>query len=138
MKTYTILFAEDVPHYGTVQIEARNKTSAIKAAEAYDYSDVATDPTWENSICKRIVYIVEEPDCTNVAEDIPLDNCFVRYGGDKERVLCDAAPEMLIALQIAEKQLAMYCAGDDRRDAEAWQALEKVRAAIAQAKGRAP
>ena len=33
MKTYTVIFAEDVPHYGTAEIRAGNDADAIKAAK---------------------------------------------------------------------------------------------------------
>jgi hypothetical protein len=57
MKTYTVLFAEDVPHYGTAEIQAENDAAAIEAAKAYDLSAVTTDAEWGNSACKRIVDI---------------------------------------------------------------------------------
>jgi hypothetical protein len=136
MKTYSVLFAEDVPHYGTAQIEAESDADALEAAKAYDLSEVANDPEWENSVCRRIVYI-EDPDGNSFAHDVPLDDYSLRSGGDKDRALCDAAPDMLHALETAEEQLSMYCAGDDGRDMEAHRALENVRAAIAKAKGGA-
>lgn len=57
MKTYTVLFAEDVPHYGTVEIQAESDDAALEAAKAYDISEVTLDPEWENSVSKRIVFI---------------------------------------------------------------------------------
>jgi hypothetical protein len=36
MKTYTVLFAEDVPHYGAAEIEAEDDAAALEAAKAYD------------------------------------------------------------------------------------------------------
>jgi hypothetical protein len=41
MKTYSVLFAEDVSHYGTVEIEAGNDHAALDAARAYDFSQVS-------------------------------------------------------------------------------------------------
>jgi hypothetical protein len=35
MKTYTVIFAQDVPHYGSVEIEAKNDEAAIRRAKAY-------------------------------------------------------------------------------------------------------
>ena len=60
MKTYTVLFAEDVPHYGTAEIQAEDDTAALEAAKAYPLSEVTNDPAWENSACKRIVYIEDQ------------------------------------------------------------------------------
>ena len=34
MKTYSVLYAEDVPHYGTAEIEAENDAEAIAKAKA--------------------------------------------------------------------------------------------------------
>jgi len=33
MKTYTILFAQDIPHYGSVEIEAKNDADALRRAK---------------------------------------------------------------------------------------------------------
>jgi hypothetical protein len=98
MKTYTVLFAEDVPHYGTAEIEAHDDAAALQAAKAYPLSDVTNDGEWENSACKRVVWI-EDAEGNTIAEDISLDDCFLRHGGDKERALCDAAAAMLDALE---------------------------------------
>lgn len=97
MKTYSVLFAEDVPHYGVAEIEADNDAAALEAAKAYDLSEVTTDAEWENSACRRIVWI-EDQDGITIAEDISLDDWFLRRGGEKELQLCDAAPELLAAL----------------------------------------
>jgi hypothetical protein len=35
MTTYTVLFAEDVPHYGFAEIEADDDQEAIEKARAY-------------------------------------------------------------------------------------------------------
>jgi hypothetical protein len=100
MKSYSVLFAEDVPHYGVVEIEAEDHNAALEAAKAYDLSEVTNDPAWEYSACKRVVHI-EDPEGNIVFEEVALDDCFLRYGGDKERALCDAAGELLEYLQIA-------------------------------------
>jgi hypothetical protein len=68
--TYTVLFAEDVPD----------------------------DPDWSSIVCRRIVSIAA-PDGRVIAHDIPLDNSYLRYGGDEERRLCDTAPKLLAALK---------------------------------------
>jgi hypothetical protein len=104
MKTYTVLFAEDVPHYGTAEIHAEDDNAALEAAKAYPLSEVTNDAEWENSACRRIVWI-EDSDGNTIVEDVSLDDCFLRYGGDKERTLCDAAPRLLTALENAEKAI---------------------------------
>lgn len=98
MKKYTVLYAEDVPHYGTLDIEAINDEAALTLAKAHNPTTIAHDADYEHAACKRIVHI--EDDSGNiVATDIALDNCYLRYGGEAERKLHDAAPELFQALQ---------------------------------------
>ena len=97
MKKYTALLAEDVPHYGTAEITAANHEEAIAAARLLDVSALCTDPDWSNSACRRIVHI-EDPDGNIIAEGVALDSCFLRYGGEPARLLCDAAPKLRAAL----------------------------------------
>jgi hypothetical protein len=105
MKTYRVLFAEDVPHYGVAEITADSDAAVLDAAKAYKISEVTNDAEWENSSCKRIVWI-EDPDGNTVAEGVALDDCHLRYGGEKERLLCDAAPRLLKVLMECETELS--------------------------------
>jgi hypothetical protein len=134
MKTYTVLFAEDVPHYGTAEIRAKNDADALEAAKGYPLFEVTNDAEWENSACKRIVSI-EDAEGNVVAEDVSLDDCFLRYGGDRERALCDAAPDMLGALQLCEDVLSDLARIDDGTPSIS--ALHMARTAIAKATGGA-
>ena len=95
MKTYTVLYAEDVPHYGTSEIEAASDEEAVAMAITAP-SDYTDDPDWNNTVCKRIVHI-EGPEGI-IAEAIPLDNYTLIHGEDKRR-LCEAAPALLKALE---------------------------------------
>jgi len=73
MKTYSVLYAEDVPHYAAVEIQADDTEHAITAARARHTGDLDFDsPDWENPILRRIVSI-EDANCIGVAGDIPLD-----------------------------------------------------------------
>ena len=104
MKTYTTLFAIDVPHYGCHDIEAEDDQAAIAAAEALHKADGVTyyDPSWEYATCARIVHI-EDPDGKIIVNDKALDNHFLRSGGEADKLLCDHAANLLYALkQIAE------------------------------------
>jgi hypothetical protein len=96
MKTYSALFAVDVPHYGVLEIEAKDDEAALEAANTVDVSEVVGDPEWENAVRGRIVYLRDSDDLT-IAEDVSLDNTFMRYGGEEEYRLCEAAPELLDA-----------------------------------------
>lgn len=132
LRTYSVLFAEDVPHYGVAEIEAKDDAAAIEAAKAYDLTEVTTDAEWENSVSKRIVHI-EGPDGKMIAYDVPLDDYSLRSGGEKDRLLCDAAAEMLEALELCEDVLSDLSRLDDGTPSVS--ALNMARAAIAKAKG---
>jgi hypothetical protein len=99
MRTYTALFAVDVPHYGTHQITADNPADAIAQAKKLDPADLCDDPDWSNSACSRIVSIRDDIDGRTVAEGVALDGAFLRYGGEPARLLCDAALELREALE---------------------------------------
>jgi hypothetical protein len=81
MKTYTVLYAADVPHYATFEVQAVTAEDAIRAAKTYIKGpDVfLQDPDWDNTILQRIVHI-EDASGIAVANDIPLDN-YVLQGG---------------------------------------------------------
>ena len=72
MKTYTVLYAEDVPHYAAVEIEAVDTVDAIAKAQAFDLTGVPTNPDWYNAVSRRIVEVTDE-DENIVCEFIPLD-----------------------------------------------------------------
>jgi hypothetical protein len=75
MKTYTVLYAEDVPHYCTVDVQASTPEKALRKARRYTARHDLNfqDPDWENPVCLRIVHI-EDEDGGIVARDIPLDD----------------------------------------------------------------
>jgi hypothetical protein len=103
MKTYTVLYAEDVPHYGTAEIEAENDAEAVGKAIAIsdeNLSGTTIDPEFSNSVCRRIVYI-QDAEGNDVALDISLDAYTLIHGEDKRR-LCDAAEAMFEALEAQE------------------------------------
>ena len=56
MKTYQILYAEDVPHYAIGEIKARGPKDALAKARKVDTDTfTALDPDWSNPVCRRIV-----------------------------------------------------------------------------------
>ena len=98
MKTYSVLYAEDVPHYATVEIEADSDEEAIVRAKVHDFGDASLEAEWSNGACKRIIHI-EAPNGEIVADDISLDGVFIRDGGDTAMRLSDNAEDMLKALE---------------------------------------
>jgi hypothetical protein len=74
MKTYTVLYAQDVPHYCTREIHAATDEKALRKAKKLPATHDLNfqDPDWESPVCLRIVRIEDEKGAI-VAEDIPLD-----------------------------------------------------------------
>ena len=72
MKTYTVLYAEDVTHYTAVEIDAMDTVDVIEKAQACDLTDMPTNPDWHNAVCRRIVEVTDE-DENIVAAFIPVD-----------------------------------------------------------------
>jgi len=137
LKTYTVLYAVDVPHYGRWVIEAGNDADALAAAKAVDCEDVCSEPQWDSAVCKRIVHI-EDPDGNTPHRDVPLDEFSLRSGGEADRVLCDAATDMLSALRRYEEAWRKWA--DDTRtfgklaeSCELFSIHEQARAAIRKA-----
>ncbi len=91
---YTVVYAEDVPHYSSTEIEAADDTHALAIAQSLDTAGLYYEGSWDSSVCKRIVSI-EGPDGAAIATDIPLDNYFLRDGGQADRSLCEAASDLL-------------------------------------------
>jgi len=103
MTTYTVLYALDVPHYGTAEIEANDHNLALRLAREHwdavqrgEACNPASDPDWDGTTCHRIVEITASNGDV-VANDIGLDDCYLRYGGARERRLSDAASQLLAA-----------------------------------------
>ena len=104
LKTYSVLFAEDVPHYGFAEIEAEDDVAALEAAKAYDLSEVTVDPEWENTVSKRIVHIEDPAGNNDQAYDVPLDDYSLRFRRREVIVGCAMLPpEMLKALELCEE-----------------------------------
>ena len=107
MKTYTILYAEDVPHYGTVEIEANNDAEAIAKAKAISHEDLGNttiDPDHCNSVSKRIVHI-QDAGGNDVAHDVRLDNYSLELVTDEDINIGNHAKELLEALERAHTLL---------------------------------
>src|SRR5690242_14793153 len=99
MKIYSVLYAEDVPHYGSMEIEAKNDAEAVAKAMAIsedDLGNTAIDPDHDNSVCKRIVHI-EDAKGNTIAADLSLDAYTLIHGEEKRR-LSESAPQLAQAL----------------------------------------
>jgi hypothetical protein len=134
MKTYTVLYAEDVPHYGQAEIEATDDDAAIEAARKV-YAEGSLDlydPDWDNTICKRIVHI-EDQDGEIIAEDIAIDSYYLSHG-EPQRRLCEAAATMLEALEAQE--MAEHDPEAARRKGYVDHARDLRKAALAKARGQ--
>jgi hypothetical protein len=127
LKTYTVVFAEDVPHYGSTEIEATDDAHALATAQSFDTSGLYYEGSWDSSVCKRIVSI-EDSSGAPVANDIALDNYFLRNGGRTDRLLCEAASDLLEAARLALPLLELL--GGSRYDKLARRASYKLLAAI--------
>jgi len=134
MKTYTVLYAEDVPHYGQAEIEATDNDAAIDAARKAhaDLDLYLYDPDWDNTICKRIVHI-EDQNGEIIAEDIPVDSYYLSHG-EPQRRLCEAAAAMLEALEAQE--MAEHDPEAARRKGYFDHARDLRKAALAKARGQ--
>ena len=106
MKTYQILYAEDVPHYAIGEIKARGPKDALAKARKVD-TDIFTalDPDWSNPVCRRIVHITEEKSGKYIAEDVRLDNYTLEQATDQEVTIRDHGKELLEALERAYEVL---------------------------------
>ena len=84
MKTYIALFAQDVPHYGQVEITATGDDDALAKARAY-WKRVQrnkepwplTDAQYDGALLARIVEITDDETGRRVAADIRLDTYFL-------------------------------------------------------------
>jgi len=98
MKTYSILLAQDIPHYGATEIGAASAAQALERAKQLDISAICLDPDWENPVCLRIVHVVDEAGA-EVAHDIALDGYVLHHVSEPRAALCAQAPALRTALE---------------------------------------
>jgi hypothetical protein len=112
MKTYTALFAEDVSYYCTVEIQAETDEQAITQAKEYPgkFNMDFDDPDWNNPVCQRIVHMLDG-NSAEIANDVSLDDYFLRSGGKRDRQLCEASADMLRVLKLAKNPHWVHNAG---------------------------
>jgi hypothetical protein len=134
MKIYTVLYAEDIPHYAHGEVEACNPKGAIAKARKLDTDTfTAYEPDWNGAVCRRIVSI-EDTDGSIIAEAIPLDD-FVLHNADAGmRLKLDAAEAMFEALCAQEMAEFDPEAGCRKRYFD--NAMELRKNALAKARGQ--
>jgi hypothetical protein len=137
MKTYTVLYAEDVPHYGTREFEVADDTLAVERARAITpeaMGNYTNDPDYKNTRCRRIVHI-EGPDGI-IAEDIYLT---------PDDSLQDSAHHLAQALEQAIRAMNTVPSFDTgitnpdhpKRTLSSYQLLPKLEAILKTARGQA-
>jgi hypothetical protein len=134
MKTYTVLYAEDVPHYAQGEVEARGPKDAIARARKLDTDTfTAYEPDWSGAVCRRIVSI-EDPKGKIVAEAIPLDDFVLHNAEAGMRLKLDAAEAMFEAL--CAQEIAEVDPEAGRRKGYFDNALQLRKNALAKARGQ--
>ncbi len=137
MKTYTILYAEDVPHYGTREIEVANDGLAIARAINITpgaMSKYTNDPDHGNPQCRRIVHI-EGPDGV-IIEDVYLDIADrLRAFGPK---LADALHEAIRAMNaVPSFDTGLPDPDHPKRTLSSYRLLPRLEAVLKEARGQA-
>lgn len=133
MKTYSVIYAEDVPHYALGEVEARGPKDAIaKARKINTETFTAYDPDWSGAVCSRIVSI-EDSHGNVVAEDIPLDNYVLHHADADKRLKLDAAEAMFEAL--CAQEMAEFDPEASNRKGYFTNARELRETALAKARG---
>lgn len=98
-RTYTVLLAEDVPHYGSIEIIATSDREALETARTLEHSEICLQPDRENPVCRRIVH-VEAEDGSILAEGVALDRYVLHHETEVRAKLCAMAPVLQTALEL--------------------------------------
>jgi hypothetical protein len=105
MKTYTVLFAQDVPHYGQVEITATGDDDALAKARVHWERVQRDEEPWplteaqhDSAVLARIVEITDETG-RQVAADLRLDTYLLSIAPtDLSAKLIENASQMHAAL----------------------------------------
>jgi hypothetical protein len=103
---YTVVSAQDVPHYGSVEIEAENDTDALTRAKTYWQEAHHGEKPWplddaqyDSAVLARIVSISDSAD-REVACDVRLDTYVLQFAPDElDAKIFEHAKPMFAALQ---------------------------------------
>jgi|CZKX01.1.fsa_nt_gi hypothetical protein len=145
MKTYTALFAQDVPHYGSVEIAATGDEDAVAKAHIHWERVQRGEEPWpldeaqhDSAVLDRIVEINDETG-RQVAADIRLDRYFLTIAPTElSAKLIENASAMHAALeQIVRYAILGLAANELGKQLNLDQILSIARAVLARATGGA-
>lgn len=145
MKTYTVRFAQDVPHYGTVEIEAENDEGALAKARAFWERVQQGEEDWplydaqhDSALLDRIVEITEGDDDREVSRDVALDTYTLAHTPTEQdaRLIQNIKPVYQALKQIAGLEIDRFKTNDAEHDA-LFATIETARVAVAAIEGRA-
>jgi hypothetical protein len=145
MKAYTALFAQDVPHYGMVEIAATGDEDALAQAHIHWERAPRDEEPWplteaqhDFAVLDRIVEITDETG-RQVAADIRLDRYFLTIAPTElSAKLIENAPAMHAALeQIVRHATLGLAANELGKQLNLDQILLIARAVLARASGGA-
>jgi hypothetical protein len=145
MKTYTALFAQDVPHYGQVEITASDDEDALAKARAYWKRVQLDKEPWpldeaqhESAVLDRVVEITDETG-RQVAGDIRLDTYLLTIAPTELSVkLVENASAMHTALEkIIRRATSGFAENERGKQVRLDQILSIARAVLACATGGA-
>ena len=119
MKTYTVLFAHDVPHYGSVEVNATGDVDALAKAKVHWERVQRDEEPWpfteaqhDSAVLARIVEIIDETG-RQVAADIRLDTYLLSVAPtDLSAKLIENASHMHAALLEIIRQATSGLAAD--------------------------
>lgn len=145
MKTYTVLFAQDIPHYGSVEIEANNDADALRRAKKY-WRDVQIgaepwplyDAQHDSAVSARIVLIYDEADGhREIVHDVRLDEyILLRARTARDERTLDNAKAIFKTLEWVMHWWQNTAHTDD--DEMPAKLFDKAQGLIARVKGGAP
>jgi hypothetical protein len=147
MKTYTVLFAHDVPHYGSVEIDATGDVEALAEARAHwervqrDRDEEPwplTEAQHDSAVLARIVEITDETG-RQVAADVRLDTYLLSVAPTDLSVkqIENASPMYAALIEIIRHATAGLAADEFEKHLKFERVLSIARAVVARTIGGA-
>jgi|SRR5215475_6617014 len=127
MKTYAVLYAEDLPIYGATNIRAADDNAAIELAiKIHERGEVILDDiAWKSSTCARIVAI-ETDDGETIVENMPLDEYRIFRCTDADDRIAAVAVDLLEVLKEAVAAIRDVIAAAENDDPYSLEELSKL------------